>query len=160
MPLFATSAWIAPFAAAAAAKAASTAARSRMSVCCTNAPPISSAVWCSASTPRAKRLSVAPSRARRCAIAFPMPRPAPVTTMWRLMPPRLAAVVRVRDSEPRVAHADLNRAEAARRNDGGDAIAAVHVRVRERAGECVARGTDQLHVHRAGDDRTPLLVAQ
>src|SRR3954447_22324933 len=41
---------------------------------------MSSAVSRSASSPRANRLSRAPSRARRCAIALPIPRPAPVTT--------------------------------------------------------------------------------
>ena len=37
----------------------------------------------SASTPRASRLRRAPSRARRSAIALPIPRPAPVTTTCR-----------------------------------------------------------------------------
>ena len=72
-----------PFASAAAAKAASTFAPSRMSTAADERAADLRRGFLERFLAARKRLRRAPSRARRSAIALPIPRPAPVTTTCR-----------------------------------------------------------------------------
>jgi len=84
-PLFATSACTGPFASAAAANAASTAAASRMSTPCTNAPPISAAVPASASSAAAEQAQprAVTREPQRDRLADPAPRDDDVPALHR-----------------------------------------------------------------------------